>query len=95
VLARNERERAQPSDEYLASVEIRKAAVLKCLEQEAGALATATFGIGHIAIGCALCYLDFRFAGEEWRKDHPRIASWHYAFASRPSVRATEPVDDS
>jgi glutathione S-transferase len=95
VLARNERERAQPSDVHLASVEMRKAAVLKCLEQEAGALAAAHFGIGHIAIGCALCYLDFRFAAEDWRKAHPRIASWHYAFAARPSVRATEPVDDS
>ncbi len=53
------------------------------------------FGIGHIAIGCALSYLDFRFADEDWRKDHLRLANWHAAFAARPSVRATEPVDDS
>ncbi len=95
VLARNERERPQPSEAYLESVAVRTAAVLDSLEQEGGALAAAPFSIGHIAIGCALSYLDFRFAEQDWRKDHPRIACWHYAFAARPSVRATEPIDDS
>jgi glutathione S-transferase len=95
VLNRNERERAQPSDAHLKSAAARKAVVLDSLEQEAAALAAAPFGIGHIAIGCALCYLDFRYADENWRKDHPRIASWHASFAARRSVRATEPVDDS
>jgi glutathione S-transferase len=42
-----------------------------------------------------LSYLDFRFAEEDWRKGHPRIARWHASFAARPAVRATEPVDDS
>ena len=26
---------------------------------------------------------------------HPRIGAWHAQFAARPSVRATEPIDDS
>ncbi|MGA8615709.1 MAG: glutathione S-transferase [Xanthobacteraceae bacterium] len=95
VLLRDERMRAQPSEAHKASAAVRKAAVLKNLEADAPALASAPFGIGHIAIGCALSYLDFRYADEDWRKDHPRIASWHAAFAARPSVRATEPVDDS
>ena len=42
-----------------------KAAVLESLEREAEALTTTPFGIGHIAIGCALSYLDFRFAERE------------------------------
>ena len=95
VALRNERERAQPSGVHLASTAARKAAVLEHLEREAEAFAAAPFGIGHIAIGCALSYLDFRFADEDWRKDHPRIAHWHGKFAVRPSVRATEPIDDS
>jgi glutathione S-transferase len=95
VLLRDERMRAQPSEAHKASAAVRKAAVLKNLEADAPALASTPFGIGHIAIGCALSYLDFRYADEDWRKDHPRIASWHTAFAARPSVRATEPVDDS
>jgi glutathione S-transferase len=95
VLLRDERLRADPSDAHKASAAVRKAAVLKGLDAEAAALSAAPFGIGHIAIGCALSYLDFRYADEDWRKDHPRIAGWHASFAARPSVRATEPVDDS
>jgi glutathione S-transferase len=95
VALRNERERAQPSDIHMASTAARKAAVLASLDREAESLATTPFGIGHIAIGCALSYLDFRFADENWRKDHLRLANWHAAFAARPSVRVTEPVDDS
>jgi glutathione S-transferase len=95
VLLRDERMRAQPSEAHIASAAVRKVAVLKNLEADASALGSAPFGIGHISIGCALSYLDFRYADEDWRKDHPRIASWHAVFAARPSVRATEPVDDS
>ena len=95
VLARNERERQHPSSVHLASTAARKAAVLKSLETEASELGAAPFTIGHVAIGCALSYLDFRFADEDWRSSHPHLAEWHAAFAARPSVRATEPVDDS
>ena len=95
VMLRDERMRAQPSDVHKASAAVRKAAVLQSLEREADTLATAAFDIGHIAIGCALSYLDFRFAEEDWREGHPCLARWHASFAARPSVRATEPVDDS
>jgi glutathione S-transferase len=95
VLLRDERMRANPSDMHKASAAVRKAAVLDSLDREADSLAATPFGIGHIAIGCALSYLDFRYADEDWRKRHPRIASWHATFATRSSVRATEPVDDA
>ncbi len=95
VLLRDERMRAHPSEQHVASTAARKAAVLASLEREAESLTTTPFGIGHIAIGCALSYLDFRFADDLWRKGHLRLANWHAAFAARPSVRATQPVDDS
>jgi glutathione S-transferase len=95
VTLRNERERAHPSEVHMASTAVRTAAVLQSLEGEADALGATPFSIGHIAIGCALSYLDFRYADAGWRKDHPRVARWHATFAARPSVRATEPVDDS
>jgi glutathione S-transferase len=95
VTLRNERERVHPSEVHIASTAVRTAAVLQSLDREADALGDAPFGIGHIAIGCALSYLDFRFAEDDWRKAHPRIARWHADFAARPSVRATEPIDDS
>jgi glutathione S-transferase len=95
VLLRDERMRAQPSEAHMASTAVRKRAVLESLEREADSLNRAPFTIGHIAIGCALSYLDFRFADEDWRKDHLRLANWHAVFSARRSVRATQPVDDS
>ena len=70
-------------------------ASVAALEREAEALGEAPFGIGHIAIGVALGYLDFRFAAERWRDGHPRLAAWHTTFNARPSVVANMPVDDS
>lgn len=95
VLLRDERMREHPSERHMASTATRKAAVLAALEQEAPALAATPFDIGHIAIGCGLSYLDFRYADEDWRQAHPKLAAWHATFAARPSVRATEPVDDA
>jgi glutathione S-transferase len=95
VLARNERLRAEPSADYLASTGVRTAAVLDNLEREAEVIATSALNIGHVAIGCALCYLDFRFTDQDWRKGHPSLAAWHAGFAARRSVQTTMPVDDS
>jgi len=36
--------------------------------------------IGHIAVACALGYLDLRFAGA-WRENHPRLVAWLEKFA--------------
>jgi glutathione S-transferase len=95
VLARNERLREEPSEVHLRSAAVRTAAVLDSLEHEAQALRAGGFDIGHIAIGCALSYLDFRFADQDWRNGHPGLARWHAGFAARPAVEATRPVDDS
>ena len=74
---RNERERPaeQRSSIHIASYAEKRTATLAALEQEAGALAAAPFSRGHIAIGCALSYLDFRFAADDWRSDHSRLAA--------------------
>ncbi len=97
LLWRNERDRPaeHQSQVHLSSYAGRRKATLFALDKEAGDLAATPFSIGHIAIGCALCYLDFRFAADDWRGGHPRIAAWHATFAARPSVRATDPIDDS
>jgi glutathione S-transferase len=70
------------------------AACVQALEQEAEALASSGFNVGHLTIGVALGYLDFRFAGLRWRDGHPRLAAWHQSFNERPSVKANMPVDD-
>jgi glutathione S-transferase len=85
----------QQSPQHLRSFAARNAATLAALEHEAPALDSSQYSIGHIALGCALAYLDFRFADRPWREDHPRLATWHATFAVRSPVRATEPVDDA
>lgn len=47
--------------------------------------------IGQIAAGCALGYLDFRYAGEGWRERHPALAKWYADFAKRQSMLTTVP----
>ena len=69
-------------------------ACVEALEAEAEALASSGFNIGHLTIGVALAYLDFRFAELAWRDGHPKLAAWHETFNMRPSVQANMPVDD-
>lgn len=64
---------------------------LDLLEHEAGALTDAPLSIGHIAIGAALGYMDFRFSDDFWRENRPALAAWFDTFTQRPSMRATEP----
>jgi len=93
LLWRNERDRAQPSQVHLDAYAVKYVASLNALETEADAIAATPFDVGHICIGCALAYLDFRFADLDWRSGHPKIAAWHATHAQRPSMRATEPAE--
>ena len=47
--------------------------------------------VGHIALACALGYLDFRFEGH-WRDGHPKLVGWLDAFAATvPAFAETVP----
>ena len=48
--------------------------------------------IGTIAVGCALGYLDFRYASLAWRDKHPNVSTWFERFGARASMVATRPV---
>ena len=93
ILWRGERERQQPSQPHLDAFAVKYKATLKALEKESPEIGATPFGIGHIAIGCALSYADFRFADLNWRAGHPQTAAWHASFLQRPSARATEAVE--
>jgi glutathione S-transferase len=96
ILWRNERER-QPERQLPQLIEafsLKLTTGLGFLEREAAGLTSAPFSVGHIAIGCALGYLEQRFGDIEWRTPHPELATWHSLFKQRPSVIATEPFDD-
>lgn len=47
--------------------------------------------IGTLTLGCALGYLDFRYAEYDWRASHPACAQWYATFSQRPSMRDTAP----
>jgi glutathione S-transferase len=64
---------------------------LDALEAEAASLDVVD--IGTIAIACALGYLDFRFADDDWRAGRPRLAAWFEQFARRPSIATTGPQE--
>jgi glutathione S-transferase len=94
ILWRYERARVEPHPGVLAGFEGKAAATLAALEAEAPALGRDAFSIGHLALGCALGYLDFRFAELGWREGRPALAAWAEGFAARPSVRAVPVMDD-
>ena len=62
------------------------------MEAEAGDLG-GPLNIGQITIACALGYLDFRYASEEWRSKHRRLAAWFDEFSKRKSIELTKPKD--
>ncbi len=82
------------SEPHLALWHLKLRTCVEALEQEAEALAGETFDLGHLAVGVALAYLDFRFDEMRWREGHPKLARWHATFNARPSVVANPPVDD-
>jgi len=93
-------EGARPANERSATWDEKQkntvARALDALEKEVKDLGKATAKrttLGHIAIGCALGYLDFRFAAENWRNGRPNLARWYEEFAKRPSMTATVAKD--
>jgi glutathione S-transferase len=49
------------------------------------------FSLSDVAVGCALGYLDLRFAQVDWRAAHPNLARLHDKLMQRPSFIDTEP----
>ena len=48
--------------------------------------------LADIAVGCALAYLDLRFADIAWRERHPSLGRLMDKLAARPSFRETAPT---
>jgi glutathione S-transferase len=86
-------ERRTPA--IIASNERKAGAAVDRLEAEVEALESRPFDIGHVAIGTALGYLDFRSEDDQWRDGHAQLAAWHEKFQERPSVLSCPISDDS
>ena len=89
------RELTLPQDDgRKAYIELQRGKVsrsLALLEKEAGSLGDLTT-IGEITIGCALGYLDFRYANEPWRPGHPKLEAWYAKVEKLPPLADTVPV---
>ena len=90
ILWRNEREREAPVAELQAAFAFKTGACLTLLQQEAPQLMNQPLGIGHIAIGCALGYADYRFEALDWRSNAPQLSKWFAALSQRDSFVATQ-----
>ena len=54
-------------------------------------LLNAPMTIGHIAVGAALGYLDFRLPERNWRAEQDHLADWFAGFSDLASMKATLP----
>lgn len=48
--------------------------------------------MSHIALGCALGYLDFRHDARGWRVGHPALEAWYAKMSARESMVKTAPL---
>ena len=88
-----ERNRPHPHQVAIGGFEAKTAATLDLLERESSGIVLAQYNVGHIALGCALGYLDFRFAALGWRQGRNSLAAWHAGWEQRPAAKATAPHD--
>jgi glutathione S-transferase len=68
---------------------------LKAMSQGLGERAFCTgihFSLADIAVGCALGYLDFRFAQIDWRSNHANLAKLQEKLTARASFVETKPA---
>jgi glutathione S-transferase len=86
-------EMLKPQEEGRAAwIARQKAAVDRTLDALEADPPHRMLDIGSIAVACALGYLDFRFAAEQWRPMHPKLAAWFEAFGENPGIAATAPT---
>jgi glutathione S-transferase len=84
--------RVRPADKQFPDwVEGQWAKVTRSLDLLEGRDLTG-MGMGHLALACALSYLDFRHGPRNWRDGRPALTAWEATIALRPSLQATRPV---
>jgi glutathione S-transferase len=76
--------------EWLKGQQLKIDFALDVAEREAGGWGKS-FDLGDIAIACALEWLDFRFANDDWRSRRPKLAAWLAQIATRPTMQKTKP----
>lgn len=72
-------------------VDAQWAKVTRALDMFEGAPPTGEITMEHIALACALAYLDFRHDARGWRDGRPKLAKWQGAMQERPAMVASRP----
>jgi glutathione S-transferase len=85
------RAETERSEAWVAGQRAKIESALAVIEAEAPDLGDR-LDIGTITFGCALGYLDFRFADIDWHGRYPAADAWFSRFNARPSMRATVPA---
>ena len=76
-------------EKWVAHQKGKVARALDEAERSLDAASATPIHVGHIALACALGYLDLRFEGK-WRNDYPKLVAWLDDFARRvPAFEAT------
>lgn len=81
-----------PQDEGRQKYDARqKAAVARALDALEAMDLSDPLDIGQLGVVCALGYLDFRFAHEDWRAGHPKLRAFYEARMANPIFAETAP----
>lgn len=67
------------------------AKITRALDMFEAAPPMGAMDMEHIALACALAYLDFRHDARGWRDGRPKLAAWQAAMIARPSMQETSP----
>lgn len=67
------------------------AKITRALDMFETAPPTGPLDMTHIALACALSYLDFRHDARAWRKGRSTLTKWQAEMAQRPALLATQP----
>ena len=76
--------------EWMAGQKGKITGALDAMDREAANFGSG-FDIGHVAMACALGYLDLRFGDLKWRDGRAALASWFETTNARASMVATTP----
>lgn len=84
-------------EQNAAAIARNQAAIVRCIDFMAHSLGEGVwcngnhFSLADIAVGCALGYLDFRFAELDWRGAHPNLGKLYEKLMQRQSFADTVP----
>lgn len=76
-----------------AAIARYKAAMARAVDELETDIPGQAIDIGSVTVACALGYLDFRFASDPWRPNHPKLIDWYDAFSQNPAIALTAPKE--